>query len=105
MSNKRNLFNELQTSLKEVKKYNKGKITLKTIKLELVKEKGISPKQIRAIREKYHMSRAVFAHYLHTSKRTLENWEQGISKPNQQATTLLLLTDKYPDNFERLSAL
>ena len=31
--------------------------------------------------------------------------KQGISKPNQQATTLLLLTDKYPDNFERLNAL
>jgi DNA-binding transcriptional regulator YiaG len=29
------------------------------------------------------MSRGVFASLLHTSSRTLENWEQGRSAPNE----------------------
>jgi DNA-binding transcriptional regulator YiaG len=48
------------------------------------------------------MSRALFANYLHISPRTLEKWELGTSKPNEQASTLLALTDKYPDMFDRL---
>ena len=105
MKTKRNLFNELKTGLEEIQDFNKGKLTLKTTKLEPIEAKEITPKQILSIRKKYNMSRAVFAHYLHTSARTLEKWEQGISKPNQQATTLLFLTDKYPDTVSRLSAL
>jgi len=52
--------------------------------------------EIRAIREKYNMSRALFANILHISPRTLEKWEPGTSRPNEQASTLLALTDKYP---------
>ncbi len=104
-NNKRNLFDELTTGLTEAKDFHQGKITLKTTKLKPITIKTITPKQILAIRKKYQMSRAVFAHHLHTSARTLEKWEQGISKPNQQAATLLFLTDKYPDIIERLSVL
>lgn len=102
---KRNLFDELKTGLEDIKAFNQNKITLKTTQLSPIKVKEISPTQILSIRNKYHMSRAVFAHHLHTSTRTLEKWEQGVSKPNQQATTLLFLTDKYPDTIKRLGAL
>jgi hypothetical protein len=36
--------------------------------------------------------------------RTLERWEQGRSKPNEQAV-LLWLVRKYPDTLERLESL
>ena len=102
---KRDLFEELKDSLEDVKAFEQKKMTLKTTSITLKDRKVLSSNDIRTIRKKYHMSRAVFANFLHISTRTLEKWELGTSKPNQQATTLLALTDKYPDMFERLEAL
>ena len=102
---KRDLFEELKDSLEDVKAFEQKKMTLKTTSITLKDRKVLSSNDIRTIREKYHMSRAVFANFLHISSRTLEKWELGTSKPNQQATTLLALTDKYPDMFERLETL
>jgi len=102
---KRDLFEELKGSLEDVKAFEQEKMTLKTTSVTPKERKVLSADQIRTIREKYHMSRAVFANFLHISTRTLEKWELGTSKPNEQATTLLALTDKYPDMFERLETL
>jgi putative transcriptional regulator len=46
----------------------------------------------------------VFARYLRTNPRTLENWEQGRAKPNAQAALLIRLVERYPDTVERLAA-
>ncbi|MGC9386261.1 MAG: helix-turn-helix domain-containing protein [Hydrogenovibrio sp.] len=100
----RDLFSELQSSLKDVREFEQGKLTLKTTHLEARPSVRLNAEQIRSIREKYNMSRAVFAHYLHVSTRTLEKWEQGVSKPNEQASTLIALTAKYPDMIERLQS-
>lgn len=56
-----------------------------------------------ALRERLHLSRPVFAHYLRTNPRTLENWEQGRAKPNAQAALLIRLVERYPDTVERLA--
>jgi putative transcriptional regulator len=42
---------------------------------------------------------------LGVNPRTLERWEQGRSKPNEQAAVLLWLVRKYPDTLERLESL
>ena len=102
---KRDLFKELQESLKDVEKFEQKKMTLKTIQIKAKKAQILQPNEIRAIRKKYNMSRAVFANLLHISNRTLEKWELGTSQPNEQASTLLILTNKYPDMFERLESL
>jgi len=99
---KRNLFEELKQSLEDARDFEQEKITLKTTTIEPKERKILEADEIRAIRDKYNMSRAVFANFLHISTRTLEKWELGTSRPNEQATTLLALTDKYPDMFERL---
>ena len=102
---KRNLFDELQTGLEDAKAFEEKKITLKTTVIEIKERQLLDATEIRAIRDKYNMSRAIFANLLRISTRTLEKWEQGTSQPNEQATTLLALTDKYPDMFERLKTL
>ncbi len=51
------------------------------------------------------MSQALFAAYLHTNKRTYEKWEQGESRPNDQAITLLKLVKHDPDILERIASL
>lgn len=51
------------------------------------------------------MSRGVFANLLHTSARTLENWEQGRSAPNEQAVTLLKLVQRHPETLNHIAEL
>jgi putative transcriptional regulator len=102
---KRDLFSELSSALSDAKKHDQKKLTLKTHKVELPAELSISPAEIREIRKNYKMSRQVFAIYLHTSSRTLENWEQGRSKPNEQAITLLHLVKKYPETLSHITQL
>ena len=101
---KRDLFEELKQSMDDVRDFEREKITLKTTTIEVKERKILEADEIRAIRDKYNMSRAVFANFLHISTRTLEKWELGTSRPNEQATTLRALTDNYPDMCERLLA-
>ena len=102
---KRDLFEELKRGLEDAKEFEQEKITLRTTSVNQKERKVLSADEIRTIREKYHMSRALFAHFLRISTRTLEKWELGTSRPNEQATTLLALTDKYPDMIERLETI
>ena len=47
-----------------------------------------------------YASRAVFAAYLRTNVRTLENWEQGRARPNAQAALLIKLVRNYPETVQ-----
>ena len=102
---KRNLFSELSVALQEAKQHSEKKLTLKTHSIESPDGLEISPKEILELRKELNMSRGVFAKYLHTSSRTLENWEQGRSKPNEQAITLLKLVKSRPETLEHIAAL
>ena len=99
---KRDLFEELKSGLEDATLYEQEKLTLKTTTVKSQERRLLSAKEIRSIREKYNMSRALFANFMHISPRTLEKWELGTTKPNEQASALLALTDKYPDMLERL---
>lgn len=70
--------------------YRAGKTTLRTVEVEAKPAPEVSADELKAIREKLKLSRPVFAHYLRTNPRTLENWEQGRAKPNAQAALLIL---------------
>lgn len=104
MSN-RDLFTELNSALIEAKEHSEEKLTLKTYHVNDVSELDISPNEIVHIREKFNMSRGVFASLLHTSSRTLENWEQGRSAPNGQAITLLKLVQRHPETLTHIAEL
>ena len=96
------LFDELAQAFEELTQWKEGKITLKTYTVEPVKKPELTPEMIRETREQLHLSRAVFAHELHVSPRTLEKWEQGRTKPNDQAATLIMLVRKFPDTLQRI---
>lgn len=102
---KRNLFDELTAALTEAKEHSEGKLTLKTHNVEAAGGLDITPSEILSIREQFNMSRGVFAKYLHTSARTLENWEQGRSNPNGQAITLLKLVQSHPETLSYIAEL
>lgn len=99
------LFDELVQAFDELKEWKEGKITLKTYQVDPSPKPEITPEMIRETREQLRLSRAVFAHELHISPRTLEKWEQGRTKPNDQAATLIMLVRKFPDTLQRLKQL
>ena len=66
---------------------------------------GIGADMVRETREALNMSRHWFAFKIGVNSRTLERWEQGRSKPNEQAAALIWLVRKYPDTLERLESL
>ncbi len=99
---KRNLLAELKQGLEEVKMHREKKITLRTHVVEKKPHLEVSANVIRETREKFHMSRNIFALKLRVSPRTLEKWEQGETTPNDQAAALILMVRKYPDTLKRL---
>lgn len=57
----------------------------------LVPAEEITPEEIKAIREREHLSQPVFARYLNVSKNLVSDWERGIKKPGGPALRLLAI--------------
>lgn len=53
-----------------------------------------TPDQLRALRERFHISQPVFAAYLGVTKTTVANWEQGLKKPRGPALRLISLAER-----------
>lgn len=102
---RRNLFAELSEGFDALESSRNGKITLRQYPAKLDPVLDVTAEELIALRLHLHLSRGVFARYLRTNPRTLENWEQGRAKPNAQATLLIRMVQKYPDTVERLAAL
>jgi putative transcriptional regulator len=104
-ANKRNLFAEISEGVEALAEARKGKRTLRTHVVEYRPAPELQPADLVRVREKLKLSRALFAAYLRTNVRTLENWEQGRARPNAQAALLVSLVKKYPDTVQRLAAI
>ncbi len=100
---KRSLFREVSEGFEALADQRRGKRTLRTHKVEIKPAPKIAARELVSLRERLHLSRAVFAHYLRTNPRTLENWEQGRAQPNAQAALLIRLVERYPDTVSRLA--
>jgi putative transcriptional regulator len=105
LARKRNLFHEIRSGVDAMREYREGRLTLRTHRVEPISLPRLGPDIVRETREALHMSRQVFAFKLGVNPRTLERWEQGRSKPNEQATALIWLVRRYPDTLDRLESL
>ncbi|QXI38902.1 helix-turn-helix domain-containing protein [Pseudomonas xantholysinigenes] len=101
----RNIFTELTEGFEALAEARTGKLTLRSHKVAFEALPPLAPDELIELRQRLNMSRAVFASYLRTNARTLENWEQGRSKPNAQAVALIRLVQKFPETVEHLAAL
>ena len=54
----------------------------------------LKPKQIKAIREKEHVSQTVFANYLNVTSSLVSKWERGEKRPSGASLKLLSLVEK-----------
>ena len=55
----------------------------------------LMPKDIKAIRERQHVSQTVFAHYLNVTTSLVSKWERGEKRPSGASLKLLLLVEKH----------
>lgn len=60
----------------------------------LTTTKTIPAEDIRALREREHLSQPVFARYLNVSRNLVSDWERGVKRPGGPALRLLTLIDK-----------
>jgi putative transcriptional regulator len=104
MTKKRDIFTELTEGFNALKQQREGKLTLRTFKVKSKPAPVLLPQDVVSVREQLHLSRPVFARYLRTNPRTLENWEQGRAKPNAQAALLIRMVAQFPDMVQRLEA-
>jgi putative transcriptional regulator len=104
-SAKRDLFAELKEGMDALGDARQGKRTLRTHSIEYKPTPSVTPQEVIRVRKNLRLSRALFALYLRTNVRTLENWEQGRAKPNAQAALLINLVKHYPDTVERLATI
>jgi putative transcriptional regulator len=102
---KRDLFVELREGMEALAEERTGKRTLRTHAVEYHPPPAITPQELVRVREGLNVSRAVFAAYLRTNVRTLENSEQGRARPNAQAALLIYLVERYPDTVQRLASI
>ena len=102
---KRNLFEELEQGLKEMKAEREGKITLKTTEVNIPAPIKMSKTRIQRIRKASNYSQAVFARVLGASVKTHQKWEQGQSEPNEQAKLLLEMVDRDEKFLETLASM
>jgi putative transcriptional regulator len=103
MTKKRDLFNELVEGFDALAEQRVGKRILRTHAVKAKPVPTITARELAKVREDMNLSRGLFAGYLRTNVRTLENWEQGRAKPNAQATLLIRMLQRFPDTVRRLA--
>ena len=101
---KRNLFAEIAEGIDALAEERTGKRSLRTHAVEILPAAEVSAEELLALRERLRLSRPVFARYLRTNPRTLENWAHGRAYANADAGLLIRLVERYPDTVERLAA-
>ncbi len=75
-------------------------LTMRRVKLEL-EPRSVSASEVKAIRNVFSVSQAVFAALIQVSKRTLEKWEQGTSDVPGPVAVLLGDMLANPDHWRR----
>ncbi|MDA3961911.1 MAG: helix-turn-helix domain-containing protein [Planctomycetota bacterium] len=96
------LMEDLREAHGSIKEHYAGKRTLKTHRVPVAKPIRMTARRVKTLRKRLNVSQEVFARYLHTSRRTVEKWEQGTSKPTGSAAVLLALVEKRPKLLDEL---
>lgn len=90
--NDRDIGQETLEGIKEIKRFKKGDIELKTWNLK-------EPSPAKTIRRKLQLSQSAFASLMGVSTRTVQDWEQGRRKPQGPAKSLLRIAEQHPEIF------
>ena len=83
-------FAELQSAVRMMGKHMRGQ------KVEGMRETELSEPDVKSIREGAKVSQSEFAQLIGINLRTLQNWEQGRSRPTGAARALLKIVAVNP---------
>lgn len=94
---KSDAFEAIHSAVEDM--YSAGTIDKETMRTFdetcLVVPVALMPEDIKALREKNHVSQPVFARYLNTSESTVQKWETGAKRPSGLALKLLSIVKKH----------
>lgn len=68
-------------------------------KQRYINEELLSPQEIKAIREKLHLTQMEMAEFIGIGAKTYTRWETGASIQNKSSDTLIRLADAHPELF------
>jgi DNA-binding transcriptional regulator YiaG len=91
------VFGTLQESLREALAHERGKGDVLRVSQLPPAPKPLTPSQIRAIRQSFKVSQAVFARIINVSPNAVESWEQGVRHPREATLKLLTIAHKHPE--------
>ena len=103
MRRSRGLLGELTEGFDALAEHRAGKRPLRSHVMKAKPAPKITARELTKVRREMNLSRGLFARYLRTNVRTLENWEQGRAKPNAQAALLIRMVQRFPDTVRRLA--
>ena len=91
------LSDDMMSSLNEIIAYESGeKADVVVHKVTIQDVKSFSPAEIRQIRLNADMTQSTFAACIGVTKKAVEAWEEGRSKPDGAARRALGLLQMYP---------
>ena len=89
--------------LKDILAYERGQISLRTTTYPIPRAApAFHPSAVTRIRNRLHMSQAMFALYLNVPTRTLQSWEHGSRQPKAGEARLLQFAAADPALFARI---
>ena len=91
-------FEELAASVRDMSRHMRG------AKVAGARVTKVREPDVRAIRRKTGLSQSQFALLMGVNLRTLQNWEQGRTRPTGPARTLLRIVEKNPETMLTLHA-
>ena len=89
-------FDDLMGGLSDALGHAQGKITLRSNVLPAAAP-SMTPREIRAVRQKLNLSQAVFGRLLNVPPVTVLKWEHGDRKPSGAALRLLEIAKRTPE--------
>jgi len=91
------VFSNLKQSLHEALAYEQDKKGALRVTDVPPPPKPLTATQIRAIRQSFKVSQAVFARIINVSPNAVESWEQGVRRPREATLKLLTIAHKHPE--------
>jgi putative transcriptional regulator len=89
------MINEALETMRDLEQVGAvSKQTLRDFEAQAVPPPAYTAEAIRRLRERLHVSQAVFAAYLNASVSTVQKWENGEKKPSGAALRLLSVIER-----------
>jgi putative transcriptional regulator len=95
------LAQKLINSARQAQEHSAGKRKLTQRTVEIRPLANYSAHQIRALRERLHLTRFVMAGVIGVSVKTIESWETGARRPNGAALRVIEELDADPQFLTR----